>query len=205
MRRIAIHSSYVCTSLLAVLLFAPSVAQSQAKQAGAPMKIATLSPELVTAKKGLEKYNDPLAAVRDGYFSTVACIDFPHGGQDGPVVYKPGAMGVHLLNTANIGPKLDPAKPQVLIYEPVAGKLKLVAAEWFMPVQVAGGTAPSIFGQTLYGPMDGHEPIMPKELRHYDLHVWLWKDNPLGVFESTNSAVKCDPKLPYTHAEGMHH
>ena len=121
------------------------------------------------------------------------------------MTYKPGAMGVHLLNTSNIGPQLDPAKPQVLIYEPVAGKLKLVAAEWFMPVQVSGGKASSIFGQTLNGPMDGHEPIMPKELKHYDLHVWLWKDNPQGVFESTNAAVKCDPKLPYTHAEGMHH
>ena len=205
MRRIPVRSSYVCTSLLVVLLAAPSVAHAQAKQAGAPMKMAALSPELASAKAGLEKYNDPLVAVRDGYFSTVACIDFPHGAQHGPVTYKPGAMGVHLLNTSNIGPQLDPAKPQVLIYEPVAGKLKLVAAEWFMPVQVAGGKAPSIFGQTLNGPMDGHEPIMPKELKHYDLHVWLWKDNPLGVFESTNSAVKCDPKAPYTHAEGMHH
>ena len=205
MRRIAIRSSYVCSSLLLVLSFAPNVAQSQAKQAGAPMAVAKLSPELVTTRAALEKYNDPLVAVRDGYFSTVACIDFPHGGSDGPVTYKPGAMGVHFLNTSNIGPQLDPAKPQVLIYEPVAGKLKLVAAEWFMPVQVAGGKAPSIFGQTLYGPMYGHEPIMPKELKHYDLHVWLWKDNPQGVFESTNAAVKCDPKLPYTHAEGMQH
>jgi len=205
MRRNPFHSSFVSSSLLLVLLSAPNVAQAQAKQAGTPMKMATLSPELVTAKAGLEKYNDPLAAVRDGFFSTVACIDFPHGGQDGPVTYKPGAMGVHLLNTSNIGPQLDPAKPQVLIYEPVAGKLKLVAAEWFMPVQVSGGKAPSIFGQTLNGPMDGHEPIMPKELKHYDLHVWLWKDNPQGVFESTNAAVKCDPTLPYTHAEGMHH
>jgi hypothetical protein len=123
MRRNPIHSSCICTGLLVVLLSAPNVAQSQAKQAGAPMKMAALSPELVTAKAGLEKYNDPLVAVRDGFFSTVACIDFPHGGQDGPVTYKPGAMGVHLLNTANIGPQLVPAKPQVLIYEPVGGKL----------------------------------------------------------------------------------
>jgi len=205
MRRNPIHDWCICTSLLVVLLAAPNVAQAQAKQAGRPMAVANLSPELMTTRAALDKYADPLAAVRDGYFSTVACIDFPHGGQDGPVTYKPGAMGVHLLNTSNIGPQLDPVKPQVLIYEPVAGKLKLVAAEWFMPVQVAGGKAPTIFGQTLNGPMDGHEPIMPKELSHYDLHVWLWKDNPNGVFESTNAAVKCDPKAPYTHAEGMHH
>ena len=48
--------------------------------------------------------------------------------------YKPGGMGVHFLNTALIGPTLDPTKPQVLIYEPVAdNKLQLVAAEWFSP------------------------------------------------------------------------
>jgi hypothetical protein len=109
----------------------------------------------------------------------------------------------------NVGPKLDPAKPQVLIYEPVNGRLKLAAAEWFMPEQVAGGKAPTIFGQTLYGPMDGHQPIMPKELRHYDLHVWLWKTNPKGVFTSTNAAVKCPVGDPYTFQEGtdghMHH
>jgi hypothetical protein len=190
-------------ALLFVLLLAPSVSQAQAKQAGAPMS-AKLTPELLATRTALAKYENPLVAVRDGYFSTVGCIDFPHGAVDGPVTYAPGAMGVHFLNTANIGPKLDPAKPQVLIYEPVGAKLKLVAAEWFMPVAVAGDKAPEIFGQTLVGPMNGHEPIMPKELRHYDLHVWLWKDNPKGVFTSTNAAVKCDPKAPYTHQVGMH-
>ena len=209
MRRRVIRPLHAIPALLLTLLIAPTAAhgQAQAKQAGAPMAVAKLTPELVTTRAALEKYNDPIVAVRDGYFSTVACIDFPHGGQDGPVIYKPGAMGVHFLNTSNIGPKLDPAKPQVLIYEPVAGKLKLVAAEWFMPVQVAGGKAPTIFGQTLYGPMYGHEPIMPKELSHYDLHVWLWKPNPRGVFSPTNTALKCPAGDPYTYAEGMgaHH
>jgi hypothetical protein len=111
-------------------------------------------------------------------------------------------MGIHFLNPANIGPQLDPAKPQVLLYEQVGGKLQLTGAEWFMPVAVAGGKAPAIFGQTLSGPMDGHEPIMPAALRHYDLHVWFWKDNPRGMFTSTNAAVKCDPKAPYT---SLHH
>ena len=204
MRRSVIKWSSAISVLLLSLSTVPSVAQAQAKQAGAPMA-AKLSPELVATRAALEKYQNPLVAVRDGYFSTVACIDFPKGAVDGPVEYPPGAMGVHFLNTANIGPQLDPAKPQVLIYEPVGGKLKLVAAEWFMPVAVAGGKTPSILGQKLVGPMNGHEPIMPAELTHYDLHVWLWKDNPKGVFTSTNAAVKCDPKAPYTHAEGMHH
>ena len=193
----------ILSALVLALSIAPSISEAQATQAGVP-KAAALAPELVSARNALAKYADPLVAVRDGYFSTVACIDFPHGAVDGPVTYPPGAMGVHFLNPANIGPKLDPAKPQVLIYEPVAGKLKLVAAEWLMPVAASGGKAPEIFGQTLAGPMKGHEPIMPAELTHYDLHVWLWKDNPKGTFTSTNAAVKCDPKAPYTHIEGHH-
>jgi hypothetical protein len=205
MRRSVSKRSYVVPALLLALFTVPSAAQAQAKQAGAPMAAVKLSPELTAARAAREKYQDPIVAIRDGFFSTVACIDFPHGAVDGPITYPPGAMGVHFLNTANIGPQLDPAKPQVLIYEPVGGKLKLVAAEWLMPVAVAGGKAPSILGQKLVGPMNGHEPIMPAELTHYDLHVWLWKDNPKGVFTSTNAAVKCDPKAPYTHAEGMHH
>ncbi len=187
--------------LASSVLVSSSIVRGQGKSAAA----VPMSADLIAAKAALAKYADPLVAVRDGYFSTVACIDFPDGATDGPVVYPPGAMGVHLLNTANIGPKLDPTKPQVLIYEQVGDKLKLTAAEWFMPVEAAGGVAPSIFGQTLNGPMDGHEPIMPATLRHYDLHVWFWKPNPRGMFVSTNSTVKCAPKATYTVAVGAHH
>lgn len=161
--------------------------------------------DLQAAKAALAKYADPLVAVRDGYFSTIACIDFPKGMKDGPVEYPAGAMGIHLLNPANVGPKLDPMKPQVLLYEQVGDKLKLTGAEWFMPVPLANGVVPSIFGQKLVGPMDGHEPIMPASLRHYDLHVWMYKDNPKGMFTTTNAAVKCSPKATYTvAADAMH-
>src|SRR5688500_19961380 len=165
-----------------------------------------LSPELLAAKAALSRYADPYVAIKDGFYSTLACIDFPKGAMHGTVEYPPGAMGVHFLNAANIGPNLDPAKPQVLIYEPVGNKLVLAGAEWFVPVAVApGGVAPTIFGQTLAGPMDGHEPIMPASLRHYDLHVWFWKDNPRGIFTSTNAKLKCTPGSPYTIAmQGEH-
>jgi len=184
-------------ALAVSLVVLPSASKAQATSAAVG---ASLSPDLQAARTALAKYSDPFAAVRDGYFSTLACMDFPMGMTDGSVEYPPGAMGVHFLNAANIGPKLDPTKPQVLIYEPVGGKLVLAGAEWFVPVQAAGGVVPTIFGQTLAGPMDGHEPIMPASLRHYDLHVWLWKDNPRGVFTSTNAALKCTPGSPYTVA-----
>jgi hypothetical protein len=161
---------------------------------------SALPAELQSARALLDKYNDPIVAIHDGYLSTLGCIEYPKGGAEGEMKYAPGGMGVHFLNFQNVGPKLDPAKPQVLIYEPVGDKLKLVAAEWFLPVEVAGSTPPSIFGQKLQGPMAGHKPLMPDGLHHYDLHVWLWKTNPEGVFSPTNPAVKC-PKGAYSFAE----
>ena len=191
------------TSMVPASARAQAMSKSMERASTAP----ALAPELASVKNSLAKYADVTVALRDGYLSTVGCIDYPKGAQEGTVTFPPGAMGVHFLNVANIGPKLDPAKPQVLIYEPVNGKLRLAAAEWFVPVQVAGGKAPTLFGQTFAGPMDGHYPVMPKELRHYDLHVWLWKPNPRGVFSPTNTALKCPAGDPYTYAEGMgaHH
>lgn len=169
-------------------------AQMQMKNGG-----PALTPALAATRAALDKYKDPMQAVRDGYFSTVACIEFHDNGMSHDhMSYKPGAMGVHFLNPATIGPALDSLKPQVLMYEPVGDKLVLVGAEWFVPVAVSK-TAPTMFGQTLMGPMEGHQPIMPAGLHHWDLHVWLWKDNPNGVFSPTNSSVKC-PKTGYGYS-----
>ncbi|HUL02625.1 MAG TPA: hypothetical protein VLV16_05270 [Gemmatimonadales bacterium] len=155
--------------------------------------------QLAQAKAALARYQDPIAAVHDGYLSTIACVDFPKGGGEGAMAYKPGAMGVHLLNTSLIGPTLDPTKPQVLIYEPNGDKLVLVAAEWFLPVMPNITEPPKVFGKSLEGPMEGHAPFMPEGLHHWDLHVWLWRDNPSGMFSPTNPNVKC-PKAAYSFA-----
>jgi hypothetical protein len=184
-----------------------AVREAALRPAGHPDADPALTPELAAVKASLAKYTDVTAALRDGYLSTIGCIDYSKSAQHGTLNYPPGAMGVHFLNMANVGPTLDPAKPQILIYEPVGGKLELAAAEYFVPVQVAGGKAPVIFGQTLAGPMDGHYPVMPKSLRHYDLHVWLWKPNPRGVFSPTNTAIECPARAPYTfdESDAAHH
>ena len=161
---------------------------------------AALPAELQKVRALLDKYNDPIVAVHDGFLSTVGCVEYPKGGSEGAMRYAAGGMGVHFINMGNVSPTLDPAKPQVLIYEPDGDKLRLVAAEWFLPAQVAGATPPAIFGKTLEGPMEGHKPLMPEGLHHYYLHVWLWKNNPAGVFSPTNPAVKC-PKSTYSFAE----
>ena len=184
-------------AVLAGMLTTASAAVAQTKAPAGP----ALPANLAATRAALDKYQDPIVAVREGYLSTLGCVDYPKGGAGmDEMAYKPGGMGVHFLNASLIGPTLDSLKPQVLIYEPVGDKLKLVAAEWFVPTQLAK-EAPSIFGTKLDGPMEGHAPILPVELHHWDLHVWLWKDNPNGLMHSTNSTVKC-PTNPYSFHMG---
>jgi len=183
-------------AMLLSCLAAPVMAQGSMAGMGGMggMSTAADTAQLARIRRALDKYKDPIAAVRDGYFSTVACVDFPAGGE-GEMAYRAGGMGVHFLNPSLIGPQLDTLRPQVLIYEPVRDSLRLVAAEWFMPTQVSQ-QRPSLFGRDLDGPMEGHAPIMAPETHHWDLHVWLWKNNPSGVFSPTNPTVRC-PSGPY--------
>lgn len=194
-RRIHVQLFALAVVALAGVIVMTKPANAQQRQTVQP----TLPANLAATRAALEKYQDPIAAVREGYFSTLGCVDYPKGGGHGEMAYKPGGMGVHFLNPALIGPTLDSLKPQVLIYEPVGDRLRLVAAEWFVPTAVAK-EAPTIFGTKLDGPMEGHRPILPVELHHWDLHVWLWKDNPNGLMHPTNSTVKC-PDGPYTFHE----
>jgi hypothetical protein len=188
------------SALLAAIITLMAIPGSTLAAQSRAGSLPSLSPELEQVRVALDKYQDPILAVHDGYFSTLGCVEYPDGGREGTMQYLPGGMGVHFLNLQLIGPTLDPAKPQVLIYEPDGEKLRLVAAEWFVPVQAAGATRPAIFGKDLEGPMEGHHPLMPTGMHHYDLHVWLWKTNPAGTFSATNPALKC-PKGGYSFAE----
>jgi hypothetical protein len=184
-------------ALVALTSLGTTPLRAQAKQQGAPA--AANAAAINAVKAALDKYKDPIVAVREGYLSTIGCVDFPGGGSEaGAMDYKPGAMGVHFINMGLVGPKLDSTKPQVLLYEPVGDKLVLTGAEWFVPTDLAK-TPPTVLGHKLMGPMEGHAPIMPAELHHWDLHVWLYKTNPNGMFSATNSAVKC-PKSGYGYS-----
>jgi hypothetical protein len=111
---------------------------------------------------------------------------------EGHMDYPKGAMGVHFVNLTVGGPVPDPMRPNVLIYEPDGKKLRLVGLEWLVPLASGVKERPTLFGQPFQGPMEGYYPLIPKEFTHYDLHVWLFKDNPLGMFSPTNPDVKCD-------------
>ena len=165
-------------SFAAMTAVAPATAQDQYKA------------QIDALRKSLEKYQDYKVAVRDLYLSTVGCIHYSGEKIADHMTYAKGAMGVHFVNLTIKGPP-DPMKPNVLIYEPVGKKLKLVAVEWLVPVTPDTKEAPSLFGQKFMGPMEGHEPLIPKEFVHYDLHAWVFKDNPLGMFAATNPKVNC--------------
>jgi hypothetical protein len=142
-------------------------------------------------RKSLAKYEDYKVAVRDLYLSTVGCVHYSGEKKPGFMEYPKGAMGVHFVNVTVQGPP-DPMKPNVLIYEPMGKELKLAAVEWPVPLSPDMKARPTLFGQPFMGPMEGHEPLIPKEYVHYDLHVWLFKRNPLGLFAPTNPDVHCE-------------
>jgi hypothetical protein len=142
-------------------------------------------------RKSLEKYQDYQVAVRDLYLSTVGCVHYAGEKIAGYMEYPKGAMGIHFVNPT-MGGIPNPMKPNVLIYEPVRKKLNLVAVEWLVPLTTETKERPSLFGHPFMGPMEGHEPLIPKEYVHYDLHAWLFKSNPLGMFAPTNPDVSCE-------------
>ena len=165
----------VSAVVLVVALAFPAIAHETAKTAGPTM----LTPELTQTRDGLVRFKDVNVAMAEGYVSLKECVASPDGG-----------MGVHYLNK-NLMNSTDPAKPTILQYVPNGGGMELVGAEWLVMKAAAGGHTPHMFGRKFHGPMPGHEPAMPKEAVHYDLHAWLFTDAPTGVFADFNPNVKC--------------
>ena len=174
------------TKALAIALLSASASLIYCAQTMASDEVPAGIEELRAA---MEKYKDPVVAVRDGYFSTLGCV-----------AYESGTMGVHFINPALISPEPDPLKPVLLVYEPQGEKLELVAVEWLIPLATGIKSKPSLFGHPFDGPMEGHEPLLPAALHHYDLHAWIFKDNPKGMFSPVNPDVNC-PQGPYSFVE----
>lgn len=158
---------------------------------------AETSQQLAAARQATANYHTVDAALADGYISTEEGVELP----------GVGGMGVHYLNPAYFGQafvtrQVTLEQSPALLYEERGGKLHLVGVEYFYPIVLASGAtwwghdvpagdlapAPTLFGQRFDGPMAGHSPEMPA---HYDLHVWLWKGSPSGIFSTWNPNVSC--------------
>jgi hypothetical protein len=108
-----------------------------------------------------------------------------------------GAMGVHFLNPSLVGDAtLDPARPEALIYESRNGTTRLVGVEFIVLFDLWHEThslqdPPTLEGQLLHFNESPNRFGLPA---FYELHVWAWRDNPLGTFADWNTRVSCDQK-----------
>jgi hypothetical protein len=122
--------------------------------------------ELQQARAATAKYQNIKNALKDGY------VDIN--------VVAPN-MGHHYMNPALVDGNFEITKPEILVYnKDQQGNFELVAVEYAVPIDLR---RPEGFSGAL-DVWDGNSPF-PLWL----LHAWVWKYNPLGVFNPTNPLV----------------
>ncbi|NJD66394.1 MAG: hypothetical protein FIB00_14340 [Chloroflexi bacterium] len=165
--------------------------------------------ELNAIRAATDKYRDISVALADGYIKDPNNMCVTSVMEGGP--RQLGAMGIHyfrpdLLGIEGTTPRVhgsgmhtDFITPGILIYEPQAdGSQKLVAIEnlvWAGAWEASHQELPVFHGYEYYHMQDnpltaadeahGFEP-------HYELHFWLYRDNPNGMFAPFNPTVTCD-------------
>ena len=143
-----------------------------ATTAGADSKSA-----LAQVRQATVQFHDVADAEAAGYEKFLPCFDDP----------VEGGMGQHWANMALIGDGIaDPAKPEVLVYEPHNGKYQLVAVEYVLPPseQYTEANPPELLGAK-YHFEDG--------LGIWALHAYVWRGNPSGVNSDFSPNVRMCP------------
>ncbi len=152
--------------------------------------------DLVSASIGTARFHHLRTAARAGYAAFPEgvplheCIDLDVDLDDSDG--KP-AMGVHWVNGALLDDKLDAAHPEVLVLEPLRhGRLRLVALEYVVFESAWGSpettAPPRLFGHKLkYVPAPNRFDLPA----FYEIHAWIWRQNPWGVFANMNPRVTC--------------
>jgi hypothetical protein len=184
MRRILIALA-VAAAISVVLSVSANAKQQPPGKPSSPHR-TTLQRELQSVKAATARYHSFKQALRAGYsVAGEPCVASPDG-----------TMGIHAVNDALMAdPAIKALQPEILLYVRKAnGKLRLVGVEYWK-ADADGDLAtdadrPSVLGHPFDGPMPGHNPTMPV---HYDLHVWIWKTNPSGLFAPFNPALSCTP------------
>ena len=134
----------------------------------------TLGSELATVRAATAQYHRLEFALTDGFFQTSPCVANPTGG-----------MGFHLRQPSRIDGQAVAAEPEVLVYAPAPdGRRQLVAVEYVVPVALSP-TRPTLFGRPFDGPFNVSAPWGTQ----WDLHAWVWKHNPDGMFARFNPEV----------------
>lgn len=167
-------------------------------------------PSLADVRAATERFMDVRVALAEGYIRDPfdLCDSAEMMGKPAAL----GAMGIHYFRpdlvgvTAPPNPRVDGngthtdfMKPAILIYEPQAnGSLELVAVENLVfqrSWHTTGATSPPSFHGVPYDAMADDPATAIDEAHmfapHYDRHVWIYRDNPNGVFTPFNPAVSC--------------
>jgi hypothetical protein len=175
-----------CTLLYCGALGVVVAIVAGASAAARSSESGSASSDLRMAEAATAKYHSVTQATKDGYVREGVCVASPAG-----------AMGIHYVDPRLASDTvLDPEHPEMLLYQPDArGKLRLVGVEYFIAAAdqeppIDDSDRPRLFDRPLDGPMEGHGPSMPF---HYDLHVWLWANNPAGTFAPVNPSLTCPP------------
>ena len=167
-------------------------------------------PTLAQVRQATERFRDVNVALAEGFIR-----DPSNTCETAEMMGKPaslGAMGVHYFRpdllgiTAPPSPRVDGNgthtdfnQPAILIYEPQAdGSMELVAVENLVfkaSWKRAGNSEPPSFHSVPYDNMFDDPATATDEAHnfepHFDRHVWIYRENPNGVFEPFNPAVTC--------------
>lgn len=131
---------------------------------------------LKALKQVTARYNSTTQALRAGYLPDMHCVETPAGG----IGYDRGYPALR-------DDVFDPLQPEVVLYAPSAGGLKLVAVEY---VVLDVGQPRPYFA---HHPFDigGVMPLTQQGIAHWSLHVWLYEEKPNGIFAPFNPNVSC--------------
>ena len=140
-------------------------------------------------KQVTEKYKSVAMAENDGYHLIFGCVSDEDSG----------AMGLHFVNLGlyahadgTFDDVIDPYQPEIILYEPTPWGPKLTGADYIVDAETwnkTHGQAPELDGQIFHF-FDAPNRFGLRPF--YTLHVWAWKDNPLGTFTNWNPNVSCD-------------
>ena len=168
-------------------------------------------PDLDAVRAATARFQDVGVALAEGYIADPANMCETAAMMGRPAAL--GAMGIHYFRPDLLGiagppnPRVDGTgthtdfnQPSILIYEPQHdGSLKLVAVENLVfkkSWEAVGHSAPPSFHGVPYDHMfdDPATPTIDEAHNfepHYDRHVWLYRENPNGVFAQFNPNVTC--------------
>ena len=172
----------VVTSTLALVCALALGAQAAAQQHGSATGL------LKAVRDATYRFQDVHVAEAEGYSLMFGCVSGPDSG----------AMGLHYVNLPLVlDGVLDPAKPEIIIYEPLPnGKLKMTGADFLVFADdwhKNNAATPDLMGQLLHLFESPNRFGLPN---FYTLHVWAWKENPTGTFTNWHSNVSGDAFVP---------